>query len=206
MFVTKTWLLHCFQHISSYLSFPNLEPVCYSMPSSNCCCLTFIQISQEAGKVVWYFHLFKNFPQSVVIHIIKGIGMVKTLGFLHSSVGKESACNAGELGLIPGLGRFPGEGNGNPLQHSCLENPMDRRAWQATVHGVTRVGHDWRDLAAAAAANVFLELSCFFDDPANIGNLMSGSSAFSKTSLNIWEVLGSRTVEAWLGEFWALLY
>ena len=108
------------------------------MPSSNCCCLTFIQISQEAGKVVWYFHLFKNFPQSVVIHIIKGIGMVKTLGFLHSSVGKESACNAGELGLIPGLGRFPGEGNGNPLQHSCLENPMDRRAWRATIHRVAK--------------------------------------------------------------------
>ena len=43
---------------------------------------------------------------------------------------------------IPGLGRFPGEGNGNPLQYSCLENPMDRGAWQATVHGATRVGHD----------------------------------------------------------------
>ena len=45
-----------------------------------------------------------------------------------------------EVGLIPGLGRSPGEGNGNPLQYSCLENPMDRGAWQATVHGVTRVG------------------------------------------------------------------
>ena len=66
----------------------------------------------------------------------------KQLGFPHSSVGKESACNAGDLGLIPGLGRSPGEGNGYPLQYSCLENPMDRRAWQATVHGVTRVGHD----------------------------------------------------------------
>ena len=43
---------------------------------------------------------------------------------------------------IPGPGRSPGEGNGNPLQYSCLENPMDREAWQATVHGVTRVGHD----------------------------------------------------------------
>ena len=54
-----------------------------------------------------------------------------------NSVGEESACNAGDLGLIPGLGRSPGEGNGNPLQYSCLENPMDRGAWQATVHGVT---------------------------------------------------------------------
>ena len=63
-------------------------------------------------------------------------------GFPRRSVGKESACNAGDLGLIRGLGRFPGEGNGNPLQYSCLENPIDRGTWQATVHGVARVGHD----------------------------------------------------------------
>ena len=63
-------------------------------------------------------------------------------GFPYSSVGKESACNAKDLGSIPGSGRSPGEGNGNPLQYSCLENPMDRGAWRATVHGVTRVGHD----------------------------------------------------------------
>ena len=49
---------------------------------------------------------------------------------------KKSACNAGDLGSIPGLGRSPGEGNGNPLQYSSLENPMDRGAWWATVHGV----------------------------------------------------------------------
>ena len=60
------------------------------------------------------------------------------LGFSCSSVGKESACNAGNLGSIPGLGRAPREGNGNPLQYSCLKNPMDRGAWQATVHGVTK--------------------------------------------------------------------
>ena len=64
------------------------------------------------------------------------------MGFPCSSVGEESACNAGDLGSIPGLGRFPGEGNGNPLQYSCLENPMDRGAWLATVHGVSRVGHN----------------------------------------------------------------
>ena len=64
------------------------------------------------------------------------------LGFPCSSFGKESACSAGDLGLIPGLGRSSGEENGNPLQYSCLENPMDRGVWQATVHGVTRVGHD----------------------------------------------------------------
>ena len=55
---------------------------------------------------------------------------------------KKSACSAGDPGSIPGLGRSPGEGNGNPLQYSYLENPMDRGAWRATVHGVTRVGHD----------------------------------------------------------------
>jgi len=64
------------------------------------------------------------------------------MGFPLSSVGKESACNAGVLGLIPGSGRPPGEENGNPLQYSCLVNPMDRGAWQATVHGVARVRHD----------------------------------------------------------------
>ena len=54
------------------------------------------------------------------------------MGFPHSSVGQESACNAGDPGSIPGSGRSPGEGNVNPLQYSCLENPMDRGAWQAT--------------------------------------------------------------------------
>ena len=60
------------------------------------------------------------------------------LGFPGDSDGKESACNAGDLGSIPGSGRSPGEGNGYPLQYSCLENPMDRGPWQATVHGVTK--------------------------------------------------------------------
>ena len=62
--------------------------------------------------------------------------------FPGGSDGKASAYNAGDLGLIPGSGRSPGEGNGNPLQYSSLENPMDREAWQATVHGVARVRHD----------------------------------------------------------------
>ena len=96
------------------------------MSSSNCCFLTRIQISQEAGQVVWCSHLLKNFPQFIVIHTVKGFGIVN----------------------------------------------------KAEVH-------------------VFLELSCFFDDPTDVGNLISGSSAFSKTSLNIWKV----TVEAWLGNF-----
>ena len=58
-------------------------------------------------------------------------------GFPSGSVGKESACNAGDIGSIPGSGRSPGEGNGNPLQNSCLENSIDRGAGLATAHGIT---------------------------------------------------------------------
>ena len=58
--------------------------------------------------------------------------------FPSGSDGKESACNAGDLGLIPKSGRSPGKGNGNPLQYSCLENSMDKGAWQATVHRVAK--------------------------------------------------------------------
>ena len=86
------------------------------MSSSNCCFLTNIQVSQEAGQVVWYSHLFQNFPQFIVTHTVKAFGVV----------------NKAEI-------------------------------------------------------DVFLELSCFFDDPVDVGNLISGSSAFAKTSLNIWK-------------------
>ena len=95
-------------------SFPNLEPVCCSMSGSNSCFLICIQILQEAGQVVWYYHLLKKSPQFLVIHTVKGFGIV----------------NKAEI-------------------------------------------------------DVSLELSCFFDDPVDVGNLISGSSAFSKTSLNI---------------------
>ena len=60
------------------------------------------------------------------------------MGFPHSSVGKESACNIGDLGSIPGSERSPGEGNSKPLQYSCLGNAMDRGAWQATVHEIAK--------------------------------------------------------------------
>ena len=86
------------------------------MSGSNCCFLACIQISQGAGQVVWYSHLLKNFPQFVVIHTVKGFGVVNK-----------------------------------------------------------------------AEVDVFLELSCFFDGPADVGNLISGSSAFSKPSLNTWK-------------------
>ena len=66
------------------------------------------------------------------------IGSIESMGFPGGSEGKESTCNAGDLGAILGVGRSPGRGNGNPVQYSCLENPMDRGAWQATVPGVAK--------------------------------------------------------------------
>ena len=108
-------------------SFPNLERAHCSLSGSNCCSLTSIQISQEARQVVWYSHLFQNFPQFVVIHKVKGFGIVNK-----------------------------------------------------------------------AEVNIFLKFSSFFNDSMDVGNLISGSSTFSKSSLNIWKFT---VVEAWLGEF-----
>ena len=68
--------------------------------------------------------------------------MLRRMDFPGCSDGKELVCNAGDPSLTPGLGRSPGEGNGNPSQHSCLENPMVRGAWQATVHGIAKIGYD----------------------------------------------------------------
>ena len=69
---------------------------------------------------------------------IKFVNFNLVMGFPCSSVGKESACSAGDPGSIPGLGRSPGEGNGNPLQYPCLENLMDRGTWWIAVHGVAK--------------------------------------------------------------------
>ena len=74
-------------------------------------------------------------------------------GFPGGASGKEPACRCTrhkQHGFDPGLGRSPGEGNGNPLQYSCLGNPMDRGAWWASVHGVSKDGHDWSDWAQHA--------------------------------------------------------
>ena len=107
----------------------------------------------------WCFH--KRWRQVLLLHDFCCLGYITSLnfpirgarscqlqigtchgcylyGFPGGSEDKASACNAGDPGSIPGLGRFPGEGNGNPLQYSCLENPMVRGAWRATVHGVTK--------------------------------------------------------------------
>ena len=84
------------------------------------------------GIIVFVIHILSQFAIWLLILLMV------YFGFPDSSVGKESTCNAGDSGLIPGLGRSPGEGKDHPLQYSCLENPMDRGAWQATVHGVTQ--------------------------------------------------------------------
>ena len=74
----------------------------------------------------------------------------KLEGLPCSSFGKESACNAGDLGLIPELGRSPGGGNSNPLQYLCLENLMDRGAWQAVIHGIAK---SWTRLSNSTTTN-----------------------------------------------------
>ena len=74
----------------------------------------------------------------------RDLGTVGTMkqSFSAGSDCKESACNSGDGGSIPGLGRTPGEGNDSPLQYSCLGNPLDRGAWRTIVHGLQRAGHD----------------------------------------------------------------
>ena len=89
------------------------------------------QEKSTSQKMIWGMIMWGEIIFFYVIPFVSG--------FPHSSVGRESACNAGNLGSIPGLGRSPGEGNGNPLQYSCLEKLMDRGAWWAIVHGVARV-------------------------------------------------------------------
>ena len=102
---------------------------------------------QAVTRLPWEA-VYSSFPErllekSDLFKVYKLMGTRELSGstykpFPGGSDGKESACNAGDLGLIPGWGRSPGEGNGYPLQYSCLENPIDRGAWQATVHGVTK--------------------------------------------------------------------
>ena len=84
------------------------------------------------------------------------------IGFPGGSEVKASACNAGDLGSNPGSGRSPGEGNGNPLQYSCLENPMDSRAWWATVHGVAKSRTRLSDLASLPLQSIFNSVIVLF--------------------------------------------
>ena len=82
--------------------------------------------------------LYKTFTLVILFRKQVEELLYMSLGFPSSSNGKESSCNVGDLGSIPGLGRTPGERHGNPLQYSCLENSMDREAWPALVHGVSK--------------------------------------------------------------------
>ena len=102
----------------------------YSITGFNSCFLIHIQISQDIDKVFWYMKLLETFKDVLYIRV----------GLPGGSDGKEFAFNAGDPSSIPGSGRSLGEGNGNPLQCSWLGNPMDRGAWQVTIHGVTKNG------------------------------------------------------------------
>ena len=95
------------------------------------------------GSIVWFLLYLNTFKQYQTKNwLIKIFWSIKLWGFPGGSVVKNPPANAGDPGLIPGSGRSPGAGNGNPLEYSCLENPMDGRAWQASVHGVTK-SHTW---------------------------------------------------------------
>ena len=95
------------------------------------------QLKEQYNTHLYIIYLFKSVVVSI-LHVYS-VSLYRNIqGFPGCSDGKESACNAGGLGSISGLGRSPGEGNGNTPQYSCLENSMDRGAWWATIHGVTK--------------------------------------------------------------------
>ena len=102
----------------------------------------------------------------------------------------ESACNVGDPSLIPGSGRSPGERNGNPLQYSCLENPMDGGAWQTTVHGSQRVGHDWVTSLSLLRFHQLLYLFIYLAMPCSLLDLSpptrEQSQALSNESAESW--------------------
>ena len=96
-----------------------------------------------------------------------------------AQMGKDSACNVGDLGSIPGLGKSLGEGDGNPLRYSCLENPMDRGAWQATVHGVAKT--------RTQVINSYFDISCPQADKVVVvgeGVFQAGPCPFSSSHSN----------------------
>ena len=93
---------------------------------------------------------------------LQGLGLqyfISSVGFPGGSDGKVSACNAGDPGSIPGGGRSPGEGNGTPLQYSCLENPMDGGAWKAAVHGVAQ-SRTWLKWPSSSSSSMTQRMKC----------------------------------------------
>ena len=105
---------------------------------STCKAVIFLWVPLWSQSIGVYNCLWYNSKLSVISASLFSFTeeLQSTMGFPVGSVGKESACNGGDSGFILGLWRSLGEGNGNPLQYSCLENPMDRGVWRATVHGV----------------------------------------------------------------------
>ena len=104
---------------------------------------TYYEIIQMLGYQIWIFKVaFKFFLRAVHIRLKRKIKRLSMYPLASTqaggSHGKEFTCNVGDPSSIPVLGRSPGEGNDNPFQYSCLENPMNRGAWQATVHGVPK--------------------------------------------------------------------
>ena len=110
-----------------------------------CACETIFCVSLIFYVTDFFFFAYLLF---FLLHLVQQTSTKHILytkwGFPGGSDSKESAFNAGDPGSIPGWGRSPGEGNGNPLQYSCLENSVDRGAWQATVHGVAK---SWTQLS-----------------------------------------------------------
>ena len=94
-----------------------------------------LSFTENCSNFLSHWSVQGGVPDVFILYSCPGISLNRFPG---GSDGKASACNVGDLGSIPGLGRSPGEGNGNPLQYSCLENPMDGEAWWATVHGVAK--------------------------------------------------------------------
>ena len=131
------------QLLSCVLTF--CDPLDFSLPvSSNCGIfqtkiLEWVAISSSRG---FSQPRDQTHVSCILLHWqMDSLSVAPRWGFSDGSMGKESSCKAGDTGetsMIPGLGRSPGEGNGNPFQYSCLENPMDGGAWQVTVHGVTK--------------------------------------------------------------------
>ena len=111
-----------------------------------------VEQKKQNSKYVWYDTVYKSLKtwhnwivlktREQFLESWESSYLWEKGGFPSSSAGKESTCNAGDLGWIPALGRPPGEGNGNPLQYSCLEKSTDRGAWWTTVHGVTKSQHN----------------------------------------------------------------
>ena len=99
-----------------------------------------LQEAEVGGFVALFMHIHLSWTGHLTLASLstKGIIIYHQSGFPGGLEGKASTCSAGDLASIPESGRSPGEGNGNPLQYSCLENPMDGGAWEAAVHGVTR--------------------------------------------------------------------